>query len=464
LIGLDQRLRRGSPYLYAHRQGWLLLNPREVDLHFDSGRLPPALLGLLSMYPSGYVREGAIRRLANRPDGSEIPYLLIRLNDWVAPVREAARAALRSRIQPGYARHLIGNLPLLLRLSECGRDDHAPFVSSVLQFLKETDCRSALLEGLASPDRSVRRACFHLAIEAVDFPMSVALGRGLRDDDPLIRLWAARTARLRLAPGEYLGLVPEMGNDRFMPVRREALSGLVEEVPDGAPAALRAALLDTHPSIREVARYYLNRFGVFDARAFYREVIHSDTQDTQGFLSSAIAGLGETGTEDDTGLVLPWLRHPSAKVRRVVVRALGRLAGDAHVNDLLRALEDDRPSVTHAARDALRGRLHLVTGERLWDIYGVDRRPHVRRDALILLAGLGKWSSLPYLLRACSDDDPQVALKAHELLHDWLSRFNQSFAHPTREDLHRAADALESAYSTLDPDVFERLQFSLKGW
>jgi hypothetical protein len=140
------------------------------------------------------------------------------------------------------------------------------------------------------------------------------------------------------------------------------------------------------------------------------------------------------------------------------------LAGDAHVDDLLRAIEDDRPSVTHAARDALRVRVYLVSGERLWDIYRGDGRPHVRRDTLILLSGLGKWTSLPYLLRACSDDDPDVANKARDLLQAWLSRFNRSFAPPTPEDLKRAVDALERAHPALAPEVLGRLQFSLKGW
>jgi HEAT repeat protein len=220
-------------------------------------------------------------------------------------------------------------------------------------------------------------------------------------------------------------------------------------------------LLDLHASIREVARFYLGKLGGFDAGSFYREVIRSGTQ---GALSSVIAGLGETGTAEDVGLILPWLDHPAAKVRRSVIRAVARLAGDAHVDDLLRAIEDDRPSVTRAARDALRVRVHLVAVGRLWGIYRGDGRPHVRRDTLILLSGLGKWTSLPYLLRACSDDDPQAANKARDLLQVWLSRFNRSFAPPTPEDLRHAVVALQSAHSALDPALVARLQFTLKGW
>src|SRR3954447_18043505 len=41
------------------------------------------LLKLLSMHADGYLREVALRSLNAIHDGSEIPFLLLRLNDWV---------------------------------------------------------------------------------------------------------------------------------------------------------------------------------------------------------------------------------------------------------------------------------------------------------------------------------------------------------------------------------------------
>jgi HEAT repeat protein len=425
------------------------------------GPVPAPLIGLASMHPSGYVREAAIRRLDGYADGTELPYLLIRLNDWVSPVREAAQAALRPRLQLGYDHYLVRNLTLVLRLADCGRDDHAPFVRSVLELLAGPESRPALLEGLASADRGIRRACYRLTLEATDIPAPEALRGAMRDRDPLVRLWAARTARGRLARDDFLALLPVLQRDRSAAVRREALRGLVEKDPDSAAAASRVALLDQHASIREAARYYLGKRGGFDFRSFYRDAVVSVTPDV---LPAAVAGLGETGTEEDAGLILPRISHPVIKIRRSAVRALGLLAGDTYAGTLLRVLEDDRPSVTHAAREALRTRLALVSGEELWSVFQRDRRPHVRGDVLALLAGLGKWRSLAYLIRACSDQDSRIASKARDVLGAWLERFNRSFTAPTPSELQRAAEALESSRPSLAPEVVDQVLFSLKGW
>lgn len=461
LTGLDLILRKGSPYYAPRQSGWYGMTPEALDRQLASGRFPLALLGLASMHPSGYVRAAAIHRLAERKDGSEVPYLLVRINDWVSPVREAARAALGTRLRPDYSHHLVRSLLLVLRLVDCVRDDHTRFVAAVLDRLRSPEARPALMDGLSSSDQIVRRACFRLAIEAADIPLPDFLERALRDDDTIVRLWAARTARSMLAARDYLRLVPMMSRDRFMPVRREVLSGLVEKSPASTGAALRAALLDPHVSVREVARYHLDKSEAFDARSYYRELIDSGNRE---ILPQAIAGLGETGTREDAGIVEPWLTHPATTLRCAAVRALGRLDGESHLEALLQALKDERSSVSRLAKEALRGRLHLIGGDRLWELFEGDCRPHVRRNTLALLSRLRKWDSLPYLIWACSDQPIVIAEQARGYIRDWITRFNCSFATPTAEDIRLAREALEASGAALDSETRKQLQFHLKDW
>jgi HEAT repeat protein len=461
VANLDSIVRDLSIYSSSNQFGWYRLSPEGLDRQLDSGGLPSAFVGLASMHHSGYVRAAALRRLAESQDGSEVPYLLLRVNDWVSPVRDAARAALWERLQPEYALHFVRNLPLVTRLSRCGRDNHSAFVASVFDRLRDPASRPALLEGLSSTDREVRRTCFALVIEAPDIALREFLGGVLRHDDPILRLRAAQTARSRLAQDDYLTLMRGMMGDRFMPVRREALVGLVERCPDLSRPALMTSLLDPHASIREVARHHLEKSGGFDARSFYCTVILAGNND---HLPEAIAGLGETGTREDAGVVGRWLTDPATRVRRASVRAVGRLDGDSRVGDLLLALEDDRPSVSRLAREALRVRLSLVACGRLWEVFQRDHHPHARRNALALLTGLGKWATLPYLIRACHDDDPEIASLARSHLRDWVDHFNRSFARPSSDDLGLAVVALEASASTLEPEIVRLLRFHLGGW
>ena len=90
------------------------------------------------------------------------------------------------------------------------------------------------------------------------------LADGLACADTVIRLWAARELRRRLDGDALREALGRIDRDRFMPVRREALYGHVEQLPAFAGAYLRHALFDPHPSIREAARFHLDKRGEGD--------------------------------------------------------------------------------------------------------------------------------------------------------------------------------------------------------
>jgi hypothetical protein len=126
-----------------------------------------AVLGLIAAAPSGYVREAAVQRLALLGGGDEVAPLLVRAADWVAPVRSRALDALRARLVPAYAEHWVAALPLVLRLRGTARGEAWPLVDEVLGLLRQSESREAVWKGLhASLDRTVRRACFRILLDA----------------------------------------------------------------------------------------------------------------------------------------------------------------------------------------------------------------------------------------------------------------------------------------------------------
>ena len=173
---------------------WNQLLPADVP------RLPKTLasrssiLGLASLHRNGYVREAAVCQLDLIEDGREIPFLLLRLNDWVAGVRKAAVSAIHRRLVPGRLEDFVRSIHLVFRLVGCKRDDHSEIVAKVLKELVAPQ-NEAVLDGLVNgDDRRVRRRCFRLAIE-LDRPHRGRLIKtGLRSSDAVIRLWAANRA------------------------------------------------------------------------------------------------------------------------------------------------------------------------------------------------------------------------------------------------------------------------------
>ena len=451
---LDKRVREGSQYRPPDPE-WPKISPDELERIVTTAEVPTELVGLVNFHPSGYIRELAVRRLTQSVSGQELPFLLLRLNDWVAPVYQTALMAVQERLTPQYAEALVRNIVLVSNLAGQKRHEHEPVLSAITALLKRPECDDALRQGLAAPDKQVRRLCFHVLREANDIRLSAGVTRMLADPDPVIRLAAARCVRVKLPDDTLRALLPLMKQDAFLPVRREALYASPERMPELALAELRAALLDSNAAMRGIARFHLQQPGGFDVPALYRQTLTASVSPSE--LSTAIGGLGETGTALDVGLILPYLPHPAAKVRRAAVRAVSRLDGDNQIEALFTALWDERPSVTHEAREALRPRLGLLDDVALWRRFKTVTQLHVRRDVLALLASLPKWESVPFLVEAAVDEDPLIQEAASEQIRCWSSRYNKSFARPTQTQLARLEKALR-----MNPNV--NLEAMVSDW
>jgi HEAT repeat protein len=459
LAQLDSIFRERSPYLGRYRMEWHKLKPADLSRLESYGSYSVALLGLASFHASGYVREEAVKRLSRMSGGGELPFLLIRLNDWVQHVRKAALAAVTSRLSPSYAGSFAANLPLITRLEQTERGDHQQIIEAIEGLLKSPECGDALLSALDSPDRLVRRISFRLAVDTTSVDQSSIMEHALNDEDTVIRLWSARKIASEFA-GEALDkFLALMRRDRFMPVRREALRAIVNRLSERAPHELRLALLDSHASMREEARYLLLKIENIDVASFYRQALES----AEGVgLYAAISGLGETGSASDDSLLIEYTLHKSAKVRRAAIKALSRLNGGEHLSVFMAALQDEMPSVSREARKALSGRLNVIGGEPLWGIFNSTTRHFVRQNVLYLLSRLGKWDSIYFLIKAAGDSDDTIAERSRLYIWRWLGRFNRSFTAPTHQQLNRLEGALKESGNLLDENVREQLLFSIK--
>jgi hypothetical protein len=250
-------------------------------------------------------------------------------------------------------------------------------------------------------------------------------------------------------------LCNELWSDRFMPVRREALYAVAEKLPKIADTHLRLALVDSHISMREAARFYLRKRGEEDFSAFYRNrLTSSDRED----LAVAIAGVGETGRTQDAALGAPFLGHAEPRVRCAAVRAVARLDPDAFWESFLHALQDASPSVAKAARAALLERPHALSAEKLWSIFNATDKAHVRRIVLSMIAQLRWWDCAPLLVLAQNSSHRATRLQATEHLRRWKRNIGRLYVRPSRTQLKMLEDALKHAASSMDRSLRDDLE------
>ncbi|HYW07317.1 MAG TPA: HEAT repeat domain-containing protein, partial [Longimicrobium sp.] len=179
-------------------------------------------------------------------------------------------------------------------------------------------------------------------------------------------------------------------------------------------------------------------------------------------LRGAIHGLAETGSAGDTAAVERFLSHPATGTRAAAVSALAQLHPAAPADVFLRALTDASPGVSRAATKALIPRPASVGSAPLWELVELGAEPHVRANALTLLARTGKWESIGWMIRASGAPDRDLARRAEQAIRRWIGRFNRDGSRPTREQIDRMTRALDGA--ALNAERERMLRFLMKGY
>jgi HEAT repeat protein len=452
LLAVDEWIRRASDYEYGAFEWRGYRDRRLIELAQRHASASP--LGILCSHPNGYVRETAIIALAERHRGDELPFLLIRLNDWVEAVRRRARATVEHRIRLDYVPHWVKWLPLLDRLLRQSRDDHREIVDRVRRLLTDERARAGLLSGLDSPHRETRRLVLAVLLNHQgDRNAGVAVvERTQADPDPIMRLRAIEWARQQLHQTALPPILSTAEQDRFMPVRREALYGWLQRFPETGSEKIWHALRDPNPGMRELARFSLReRDATMDLPQFYR----SELARASGAANRAVAlnGLAETGSAADAASFLQYLCADSAEIRLAAVRGLVRLDPERHVAELHAALGDRSPRVARTAHSFLRRNHHLVDPQVLLRIITSPAAARSRMGALQLLADVHWTVGLPGLIRASALRDPAIAEAAGTALARWRSTYNRLLGKPNHQQLQRIREALREVGENLHPEV-----------
>ncbi|MBI5757050.1 MAG: HEAT repeat domain-containing protein [Planctomycetales bacterium] len=422
-----------STCCWSQDGGWWNLTP--IALRKLAGLTnSPAVWGMASFHHSGYVREAAVRLLGTVRDGRELPFLLLRLNDWVVPVREAAKLLVCERLQSGDIAPFHKNIFLVVRLDDCKRTEHTEIVSGVVRNLVEAGNQQQLRNLIENQDRTVRRRMFRLACRVAGPHVAWLVECGLRSFDPSIRVTAVKQAETAFEGENLFELLDRLRKDRYMPVRRHALWLATKHFLDVAGTWLNEALFDRSYSIRELSQFYLRKMGHTDPAVVYRAVVNSNQR-----LRLAIAGLGETGTESDTALLEPYSRSSVVQLRRAALIALARLRGEQSIDLLLQSLADDNRKLTHDIKRALNPMAAHLPLESLRQMLDHDHRQHVRLAVVQLLDSMGAWSGLSGLIRAATDKDEKVAAAARVQIE---SRYLRLYTRPSNVERERIEDAL----------------------
>jgi len=459
LLKLDLLFREQTSLEWEH--DWKRKDPANLLLPSLSESEKAIILGLASFHSNGYFRERAIKALSLMTSGDELPYLVIRLNDWVPAIWNRSNTAVLRRLNPQNARAIIDALPLIFRLRGRSRHDHHELVDASIATLSKPDARPELELGLRSKENEVRRCCYQVIIEAGIFDNPTLLDHLIKEPLPTNRSYILRHISAKLTPEEFQPYRSALLRDNSAPVRLTALRLLHQFNPAESIAELELAVLDEDPGVREAARFLLKKIdSKYDFPRIYREILRDPSILSRG----AISGLGETGQADDTKYVMPILKADKVRLVRSGMRAVAKLDFPGSKDALIAFLADPRTGVAKEAHRLLLGRIDAIDAELIHRDYFQNKPDVLRQQSAFLLCSLGKWDAPKYLLEICADRSEPIAEFGLSALSKWLSRYNCSFTTPTRAQLEAIQNALKAHGSAIPEETRRLIEFILKGF
>ena len=350
-----------------------LLGLYDLKLNKDA---PLMVRCLMSFACSGRTREAALKSLGNEFSGEELPYLLLRLNDWAGPVQDVAYKLVEDRLQRDeYVDFFILNLFLLDRLKQCLRGPHREFVSKVYDRI--ASCEPAeILKVIEVGARYAASAAFTLYEQVFPNELTSLVQSALRSTHP--RLYLKCSSKIdALTNDDFMAVFPLLLQSR-PPLRASATLSFCKRFPDEQIDFLKEMLLDQGAFVRDTVVWKLRKLDEgFDVALFYRESLKSKLS------ISGVIALGQFGNLSDSDFFYVILKGDyTRKLQKAALESLVRVGVEQSVDLLFDYIGEE--GFSKISRKLLAPRITSNEKERLLEAY-INGNEIARRSVKDLL-------------------------------------------------------------------------------
>ena len=143
---------------------------------------------------------------------------------------------------------------------------------------------------------------------------------------------------------------------------------------------------------------------------------------------------------------------------------MSRLDAESHASVFVDMLSDASPKVTRASRDVLRARSGLTSYDAIAMAIRSASYVHGRVDALSLVETLSKWPALVLLLGAAQSLEPELGVKAGEVLRRWVVTANRRSTVPSPAQVSEITRLLDQPFHELGDDLRTQVRGFVDPW
>jgi len=401
--------------------------------------------------PNGFIRQRAVEALVSFE--STLPFIMVRLNDWVNNVRQAALVSFSKRLKVASEQELLLAMPMMEKLRRSERCDYSEICSLFAPVINDSGNKHILVNGLNDEDPRIRRFCCRILLDSPDANAEILRQYVVRERVPFSRRIVFEA--LIDAEAEVADLADLFLADKFPGNRYLALQYLHKAGRDDIFRKAESLLLDRSATVRELARSIVREIDpCYDLPDFYMKSIRANPV-------SSILGLGEVGSPVVCETIEKYLYCDKVSVIRAAMISLMRLDAPRHGRVILELLLSEQTGIVKTARSLIQ-KYTAYDYPRIYEIYQNTPYENTKLKCIALLFSAGKWERVIYILRILSDGNPRLEALSQSELYKWYDSYNRSYVVATEEQKAITQDLLDRNKDRLSAKLRCQLLFLMK--
>lgn len=384
------------------------------------------LLKIASVNRNGFIREFAIEQLGSFKNKEIIPYLILRIGDWVPIIAFKAKLELQKYLIPSNLKCIISHIELIDGHRKLRRVDLSLDIKIIMDFiLIENKIETyKCLKYFSDKQRLV------LAKEIAINPISISdLDVLINDKNFLVRLLVLNHFE-KLSDFQKNKLL----NDKSARIREKTL--LCYRGTSGFETKLKLCLEDRSGVVRNISRYYLKDKSI-DFKTYYLDNLKKNYS-----VQGSMLGLADLDAVDSVDSIKPFLFDDKINVVKTAFYVIEKLdpyeLHDYAINNLKSNQIGIKVKILkYFGNHPSKGIIKLV--QEYYTKSDVSDKLYF----LKLFNAIGGYSVFPDLLKATIDENEEIRKQSKVYLDNWRDKTSSLYMLPTSEEKEIAFECIK---------------------
>lgn len=419
---------------------------RNVNIHpfhniFLDNRIYISLLILGSYHPNGYYRERCLTELTNYKE--TLPFILLRLNDWVDVIKDLAYKYSLERITHASSRELYTSLYIVDKIEKSQRRNSTHFHNIKKEILNNIVLQKDLnvINLIYSYEFKMRKPIYKYIL-----PLNILTTHQLNEC-----LLKEKNCFCQLLIIRHLLENHSLSDNQLLYylkhkrsyIRKEALIYKYQLIQDYW-IGLEDYLLDSCYSIRDYTRFILKNHTDFNILEYYKNSLEN---------KNAFYGISECGSFHDVKDIIPYLESDKANA---VLCSLNHLLKEKGKEIYWKYLFSDNIAVSKQAYLAIKDNKIKYGAKTIYNDYIHCDIEHIKRYLFKLIFNEDAWDRLPYLLILYS-----IEIEDRVIIINSIKNRNLYYS-LSQDQANELKSILNNKEYQIPPDIIKSILFDLK--